>query len=225
MTASNEIAQESLENPAPKPGRILELDALRALAAINLLLFHFTLVFPNKYGFNAPLGFELPYGKYGVQLFFMLSGFVNAMTLLRKQQPANFLAARAIRIFPSYWLAIGLNVLLLSTVSMFGTSVSPESTMANLSVMPRLFGYDTWEPVTWTLQIEILFYGLLLVLYLGGALQNSMRTLLVLLGISGFGMTLVNQLHNVQPDGMGTQLASFWRNCLFSNTCRCSWLA
>ena len=43
---------------------------------------------------------EFPFGKYGVQLFFMLSGFVNAMTLLKKRKSADFLASRIIRICP-----------------------------------------------------------------------------------------------------------------------------
>ena len=47
---------------------------MRALSCLNLLLFHFTFVYQNKYGFASPLGFSFPYGKYGVQLFFMLSG-------------------------------------------------------------------------------------------------------------------------------------------------------
>ena len=42
--------------------RILELDSLRALAAINLLLFHFTHVYSVKFGYTSPLGFEWPYG-------------------------------------------------------------------------------------------------------------------------------------------------------------------
>ena len=74
----------------PKSKRILELDAIRALSCLNLLLFHFTWVYEEKYGFSSPIGYKFPYGKYGVQLFFMLSGLVNAMTLLSKPDaPVN----------------------------------------------------------------------------------------------------------------------------------------
>ena len=99
-------AVPQIEQPKKKSKRILELDALRAISCLNLLLFHFTYVYQNKYGFESPLGFAFPYGKYGVQLFFMLSGLVNAMTLLSKRKPGDFMAARCIRIFPSYWLMI-----------------------------------------------------------------------------------------------------------------------
>ena len=57
-----------------KTKRIVELDSLRAIAALNLVLFHFTHVYTVKYGYTTPLGFDFPFGKYGVQLFFMLSG-------------------------------------------------------------------------------------------------------------------------------------------------------
>ena len=191
-----------------KSGRILELDALRAIAALNLLLFHYTLVFPNKYGFNTPLGFDFPYGKYGVQLFFMLSGFVNAMTLLKKQEPGKFLSSRVLRIFPVYWLVVILNVVLLSAFAMFGQSVTPDATLANLTAMPMLFGYENWEPVTWTLQVEILFYGLLIVLFVGGAFQNTVRTMLILLGISALGLPLIHHLQSASPGSSTTLIAT-----------------
>ena len=105
----------------PKSKRILELDAIRALSCLNLLLFHFTWVYEETYGFSSPIGYKFPYGKYGVQLFFMLSGLVNAMTLLSKRDSANFISARWIRIFPSYWIVILMNVALFAYIPMFNT--------------------------------------------------------------------------------------------------------
>jgi peptidoglycan/LPS O-acetylase OafA/YrhL len=167
-----------------KSGRILELDALRAISCLNLLLFHFTYVYQNKYGFQSPLGFAFPYGKYGVQLFFMLSGLVNAMTLLSKRKPGDFIAARCIRIFPSYWLMIVVNLVLFACLSMFHTSPTTTSTLANASTMPRLFGYDTMEPVTWTLQIEMLFYGFLMITLMTGWIDRPLRLMMIAVGIS-----------------------------------------
>ena len=107
-----------------KTKRIVELDSLRAIAALNLVLFHFTHVYTVKYGYTSPLGFEFSFGKYGVQLFFMLSGLVNAMTLLRKRQPVDFLAARVIRICPAYWSVIVINLLIIGLCLLY-TSPSP----------------------------------------------------------------------------------------------------
>ncbi len=198
----------------PKTNRILELDALRALAAINLLLFHFTLVFENRYGYAGALGFEFPYGKYGVQLFFMLSGFVNAMTLLKKRDPTEFIVSRFIRILPSYWLLILLNAFLLSTFAMYAAEPTLSQLAANATVMPRLLGFECWEPVTWTLQIELIFYAVLMVLFMGGALNRPLRTVYFLLGISGMGMLYVHRLGVLYPGstaaGLGEFLASLF---------------
>ena len=166
-----------------KPGRILELDAIRAISCLNLLLFHFTWVYQEKYGFASDLGFTFPYGKYGVQLFFMLSGLVNALTLLKKRNPTNFIVARFIRILPSYWLVIALNIVLFSTFTMYTERVELGATIANLSTMPGLFGYENMEPVTWTLQIEMLFYAFLMIALATGLLDKPMRTLMVAISV------------------------------------------
>ena len=172
------------ETPQKKSTRIVELDCLRALAAINLLLFHFTYVYQVKYGFIDPLGFMWPYGKYGVQLFFMLSGFVNAMTLLRKRDPKKFLVGRVIRICPSYWTAIAMNLVLLTMVPLTAISFDGPQLMANLTIMPNLFGYECVEPVTWTLQIELFFYAIMIVLFVSGALRYPLTTFSILVSVS-----------------------------------------
>jgi peptidoglycan/LPS O-acetylase OafA/YrhL len=167
----------------PKSKRILELDAIRALSCLNLLLFHFTYVYQNKYGFNSPLGFSFPYGKYGVELFFMLSGLVNAMTLLSKRKPGEFIVARCIRILPSYWLVITLNIFLFALLPMYHVTTTPELAVANLSTMPQLFGFSNMEPVTWTLQIEMLFYAFLMILLATGLLDRPLRTMLCAIAV------------------------------------------
>jgi len=166
-------------NAAPVRKRILELDAIRAISCLNLLMFHFTWVYAHKYGFTSPLAYMFPYGKYGVQLFFMLSGFVNVMTLIGKRSASDFLAARCIRIFPSYWFCILLNVLLFSFIPFFGKDVTLAGTVANLSALPRLFGTSNMEPVTWTLQVEMLFYAFLILMTAFGGWKNTFRNLMI----------------------------------------------
>lgn len=184
---------------APKSKRILELDAIRALSCLNLLLFHFTWVYQEKYGFTSELAFTFPYGKYGVQLFFMLSGMVNAMTLLSKRKPADFLAARCIRILPSYWLVIALNVLLFAFVPMYRESPSLDATAANLTTMPGLFGYTNMEPVTWTLQVEMLFYAFLMLLLVLGWLDKPVRTMLIAVAICFVSCTAFDWYRAANP--------------------------
>lgn len=158
--------------PALQPHRrILELDALRALAAINLVLFHFTHVYAVKFGYSSPLGFEWPYGSYGVELFFILSGFVNSMSLLRRGQPVDFVAARLIRIIPIFLLVIIANLWIMSLAPMNQT-VSTTQFLANMTLLPRVLGYECVDPVMWTLQIEMMFYATLVILFRIGALRR-----------------------------------------------------
>lgn len=190
------------ETSAKSSGRIIELDALRALAAINLMLFHFTYVYQVKYGFSSPLGFQFPFGKYGVQLFFMLSGLVNAMTLLKKREADEFLVSRLIRILPCFYLLLLINLALLtmSPLNKYeGYTLS--QVVANATLMPNLFGFECLEPVTWTLQIELLFYGILIVLFSSGAMDRPFRPLMLYLLLCLVGGQLV--LH-MPPDALNT---------------------
>jgi len=84
------------------PTRIRELDSLRGIAAFAVLLFHFTYV--NDAHRMAPFG--LAAGKYGVELFFVISGFVIFMTLERSGSVRQFAVSRIARLFPAYWAAI-----------------------------------------------------------------------------------------------------------------------
>ena len=190
--------------PKRKSKRILELDAIRALSCLNLLLFHFTWVYQHKHGgfASAELGFTFPYGKYGVQLFFMLSGLVNAMTLLSKRKSADFFVARCIRIFPSYWLVILMNVVLFACLPMFHTTPAVDSTVANLTTMPMLLGFANMEPVTWTLQVEMLFYAFLMTLLITGLLDKPVRTMLAAISICFVCCTTFTWFKGIYPESV-----------------------
>ncbi|MCG8652042.1 MAG: acyltransferase [Pirellulales bacterium] len=168
MTETPRPANQSVLKPHR---RILELDALRALAAINLVLFHFTHVYSVKFGYSSPLGFEWPYGAYGVEMFFILSGFVNSMSLLRRGRPVDFVAARLIRIIPIFLLVIIANLWILQLAPM-GQSVLAGQFLANMTLIPRVLGYECVDPVMWTLQVEMMFYATLVVLFKIGALKR-----------------------------------------------------
>lgn len=152
--------------------RILELDALRTLAAINLVLFHYTHVYADRFGYTSPLGFEWPFGAYGVEMFFILSGFVNSMSLLRRGKPRDFVAARMIRIVPIFLFVIIGNLWVMSYPPLSSQPVTTPQFLANLTLMPRVFGYEALDPVMWTLQVEMMFYATLVILFKIGALRR-----------------------------------------------------
>ncbi|MEM9367821.1 MAG: acyltransferase family protein, partial [Planctomycetota bacterium] len=114
---------------------------------------------------------------------------VNSMSLLRRRRPGDFLAARAIRIVPLFLIALLVNVVLIpflpplteaAALSTHGpqhlisaqAGLSVTHVLANLTLMPHVLGYECLDPVMWTLQVEILFYGVLAGLFTTGALRR-----------------------------------------------------
>ncbi len=173
MLASNATSSSSsASSNALKPHkRILELDALRAIAALNLVLFHFTWVYAEKFGYSSDLGFKWPFGAYGVEMFFILSGFVNSMSLMRRGKPVDFVAARLIRIIPIFFLAIIANLWILQLAPM-NQIVTQGQFLANMTLLPKVLGYECVDPVMWTLQIEMMFYATLVIMFQTGYLKR-----------------------------------------------------
>ncbi|TWU35074.1 acyltransferase family protein [Novipirellula artificiosorum] len=171
-------AESASTGPVLKPHRrILELDGLRALAAINLMLFHLTHVYAVKFGYTSPLGWEWPFGKYGVEMFFILSGFVNSMSLMRRGKPVDFVAARLIRIIPIFLLVIVANLWITRQMPLVNNPYTSGPMyagqfFANMTLMPRVLGFECVDPVMWTLQVEMMFYITLVVLFQIGALRR-----------------------------------------------------
>src|SRR5579864_8086350 len=89
--------------------RIESLDSLRGLAVLMVLFFHYTCRFqPAYYGYPSRPAIALPFGNLGVQLFFVISGFVITMTLVRCESQFEFLWKRFARLYPAYWFAVTL---------------------------------------------------------------------------------------------------------------------
>ena len=70
--------------------RLVEVDALRGLAALAVVLFHYTTRFTELFAPNPPPTFSFPDGHYGVNLFFIISGFVIFMTLEKTVKADGF---------------------------------------------------------------------------------------------------------------------------------------
>lgn len=139
--------------PASHGPRILELDALRGLGAVAVMLFHYA----NHYDIGLAT-WMLPWRRHSVSMFFVISGFVTFGTLNRSRALADFAVSRASRLFPVYWTA----VLLTSLVTFFAARIDLlrplGDILINLTMLQGFFQVDPVDGSYWTLAVELAFY-------------------------------------------------------------------
>jgi peptidoglycan/LPS O-acetylase OafA/YrhL len=138
-------------------GRYAELDLLRFLASLAVVLLHFTYSMPlvAHIGPAFPrLGGIFRYGYLAVDLFFMISGFV-VLQSARHKSLAQFATARIKRLYPVYWLSCGLTFAGFY-FSGFGP-VSGRQLLFNLTMLQEFFGQPSLNGVYWSLTYELTF--------------------------------------------------------------------
>ncbi len=143
----------SIANP-----RVGELDALRGLAALGVVAFHYTTFYQQEQGHLQPLGFGFPAGNYGVHLFFLISGFVIFMTLERTRDAMDFAVSRFSRLFPAYWAAMAITAAVVYTIGMPIQRIPTIDLAVNLTMMQEVLGFLQLDGSYWTLQAELFFY-------------------------------------------------------------------
>lgn len=155
--------------PSGSP-RLSELDALRGIAALSVLLFHYADQYQQTYQHQGLVPFTFGVGKYGVQLFFVISGFVIFWTLDRTRRAGDFLAHRFARLYPAYWASLAITVALVAVAGLPNQGVGAWDILMNITMFPDFLSAKAVDGSYWTLQIELFFYGQMLVWYLFGAL-------------------------------------------------------
>jgi peptidoglycan/LPS O-acetylase OafA/YrhL len=159
--------------PPDNKHRLSELDALRGIAALLVVLYHYTTKYQEVYGHTGPTWIDLRGGRNGVQLFFAISGFVIFMTLERAKKPLDFVVSRFSRLYPAYWAALLLTTAVVFAAGVDSMKVDPGSFVANLTML------EGWRPdphfvdgAYWTLAVELAFYCCMFALYLAGLLSR-----------------------------------------------------
>lgn len=131
---------------------IQSIQVLRLMAATSVVYFHIG---------TAPI-----FGSFGVDIFFVISGFVMAMVINNGQKPKPFAISRLARIVPLYWLMTTI-VFIISLIkpSLLGsTSSSLSNYLFSILFIPHFKEDGTLFPtlaVGWTLNYEMFFYLLI----------------------------------------------------------------
>ena len=157
--------------------RLFELDALRGLAAIFVVLYHYTTRYDQLYSHEKQNYFQFSYGHYGVQLFFIISGFVIFMTIHKSNDIKNFLFKRFIRLYPAYIVSV-IVTYTITSLFMFGDQkISIINALINLSMLQGFFGVPHIDGVYWSLQIELIFYAIVTLLLFLNLIKRIVSTL------------------------------------------------
>lgn len=195
-------------------GRVFELDSLRGVAAIAVFVFHAALLLPP-----AQRGiFRL--GVTGVDLFFVISGFVIFQSAARAGYWKIFLMGRFFRLFPLFWACVTITAGLIVIQSQFNAVLPSdffETYLTNLTMVPRFFNAPYLDEQYWTLEVELLFYLGIAAMLLLKQLANIERigySLLAIIGVYDlFVFPLVDLGHYVS---LVNHLPLFFAGILFS---------
>lgn len=175
--------------------KIESVQLLRAAAALGVILFHAAGLLATGTGSSSSWS---KLGAAGVDLFFVVSGFIMWVTAVAREESAQqFLLKRAIRIIPLYWFVtvLVLVIVLAKPDLMHNASHDPAHFAASFAFIawphPALQG-RLWPPVVpgWTLNYEALFY---LVVAASLTFRKPWRGLLIatiLVGLASWGMLL-----------------------------------
>ena len=168
----------------PAPTRFGELDALRGLAALVVVLFHYTWRAPQMLPSAQAIPWGLEWGKYGVHLFFSISGFVIFMTLERTRSAADFAVSRFARLFPAYWCAVLLSTLGVWALGAPQLGQPPQIVLANLTMLQGFAYLPAVDGVYWSLTVELAFYLCMLALWKAQLLHRIELALLGWLAVA-----------------------------------------
>lgn len=189
--------EDAATNPALAHTRSVQprrsdIQWLRAIAALSIVLWHSDLV--TKHVLPGRLTDHVLYevlGGFGVELFFLLSGFSICMQVERPMRPGEFLRQRAFRIYPLYWVFTGAMLL--------AYAVNPNWPLSARAGQGTGFVVLSWFalpqaqlpllPVGWTLEPEFIFYLLVAAAMATGLLsakRSGLGWLLVAFGLLGF---------------------------------------
>lgn len=204
----------SVNGDAGRPqGRLRELDLLRFVAAVAVMMYHASGAGTQdwqRHGLVHPFPQIAPvthWGYLGVQLFFMISGFVILLSAWGRR-PENFAVSRFARLFPAYWFSLLLSVVLFA-VTRQAVDYGPGSEgvlrrfLPNLTMFQDAVGSRGMELSYWTLWVELRFYLLVGLLAWAGI---TLRRVLVFMGAWLVVSVMAQEAHSallreiLQPD-------------------------
>jgi exopolysaccharide production protein ExoZ len=177
-----------------RPEKRYELQWLRALAASEVVVCHSDLLTKHFSNFRiGSLTWYYPLSGMGVELFFVLSGYIICIRAPSIDNGGRFLLSRILRLYPMYWIFTSL-VLVAYFINPAWRLASADLDLLHLLKSYLILPQDGFPLLTvgWTLEHEMLFYVTVsLMMLLCGLKGHRPLAVAFLLGAMGFiGCTL-----------------------------------
>jgi peptidoglycan/LPS O-acetylase OafA/YrhL len=158
--------------------RLYAIDGIRLLAALMVALHHYAgtdrVDRPGNAVWDRPVSDIMPtvfrfaaYGWIGVEIFFVISGFVICMSCWGRT-PRQFFVSRVMRLYPAYWFAVLFTTGVLAAVPGGWERLRPREVLLNLTMLQSGSGVANVDGVYWTLWSELRFYLLFLLVVATG---------------------------------------------------------
>lgn len=152
--------------------RLYAVDGIRLVAALMVAVHHYAgsrrVDQPGNAVWGRPVSEVMPtvfrlaaYGWIGVEIFFVISGFVICMSCWGRG-PRQFFVSRVIRLYPAYWFAIVFTTAVVVALPGVWDRLEARDILLNFTMLQSGSGVDSVDGVYWTLWSELRFYLLFL---------------------------------------------------------------
>ncbi|MER5459087.1 acyltransferase [Streptomyces sp. NPDC002668] len=168
------------------------LDGLRGIAALVVVFDHSSYAFMAE--FRRELMPEFNTSRYGIMVFFLVSGYIIPASLERRGCVRTFWIGRLFRVYP-LWAAIVTAVLAVNLLGFaeiradFGRQSVATVAVAHVTLLQELLGTPNLLLVLWTLSYEMAFYLLVVALFTVGLHQRSAVFGVILAVLAGGSVT------------------------------------
>jgi peptidoglycan/LPS O-acetylase OafA/YrhL len=202
--------------PAPASAassRLAWLDALRGIAAMMVVLDHSSSAFLPRFRSQLMPWFDC--GRYGVMVFFLVSGYVIPASLERRGSVRAFWIGRVFRMYPLWAAAVVPALALHLTVGArlhgdipHGSADVASAVVAHSTLLQELLGTDSVLVVLWTLSYEMSFYLLVVALFILRRHRGSARISISLAVLAVLAAAIGAATGDLRPSALSTAMGT-----------------
>lgn len=185
--------------------RLAFIDTLRGIAVLSVVLQHLLEQIVSKqatgeyyWWFHNAIGYYFNFGRFGVVLFFFVSGFVIPYSFPATATPIrDFTISRFFRLYPAYWLS--MIVMLIVAPIIEGKTFPLSQVVTNVTMFQMFLNVPSIRISYWTLGVELMFYAGCIALFAVGFLNRRLTAFYVVVAASLIGIVafFVTKNHSV----------------------------